>query len=133
MPEFFLLPEGMSLGIKAGLDPVELWNAVRQGAIGHSRTLDLVANQLVETPLVDGIETLRLEYGFDTDGNGTADLLGASLTSLALDAQGTGVYINGIANLTVTGKLALATLKPADVLDLRSWFALKLGDVVSGA
>ncbi len=35
------IAEGMSLGVKAGLDPLELWYAVRQGAIGRARTLDL--------------------------------------------------------------------------------------------
>lgn len=34
------IAEGMSLGVKAGLDPLELWYAVRQGAIGRARTLD---------------------------------------------------------------------------------------------
>lgn len=37
------------------------------------KRLDLVGNQLVETPLVEGIESLRIEYGFDLDGNGSAD------------------------------------------------------------
>ena len=60
-----------------------------------------------------GFALTRQTVDADTDGNGVADLLGASLTSLALDANGVGVYIDGIANLTVTGKLALATLKPA--------------------
>jgi 3-hydroxyisobutyrate dehydrogenase len=35
------IAEGMSLGVKAGLDPLELWYAVRQGAQGRARTLDL--------------------------------------------------------------------------------------------
>ncbi len=37
------------------------------------KRLDLVGNQLVETPLVDGVEALRFEYGFDTDLNGSVD------------------------------------------------------------
>ncbi len=37
------------------------------------KRLDLVGNQLVETALVDGVEHFRLEYGFDTDNNGSAD------------------------------------------------------------
>lgn len=37
------------------------------------KRLDLVGNTLVETALVEGVETLRIEYGFDTDGNGSAD------------------------------------------------------------
>lgn len=37
------------------------------------KRLDLLDGQLVETPLVEGIEDLRFEYGFDIDGNGTTD------------------------------------------------------------
>jgi 3-hydroxyisobutyrate dehydrogenase len=43
------IAEGMSLGVKAGLDPLELWYAVRQGAIGRSRTLDFVAEQYLQS------------------------------------------------------------------------------------
>ena len=32
--------EVFSLGVKAGMDPLELWHAVRQGAIGRTRTFD---------------------------------------------------------------------------------------------
>lgn len=42
-------------------------------AVPTLKRLDLVGNQLVETALVEGIESFRLEYGFDTDGNGSAD------------------------------------------------------------
>ena len=37
------------------------------------KRLDLVGNTLVETALVEGVESLRIEYGFDTDANGSAD------------------------------------------------------------
>lgn len=56
-----VIAEGMSLGIKAGIDPVELWNAVRQGAIGRARTLDLVAEQYLQSSY-DPTFTLRLAY-----------------------------------------------------------------------
>jgi len=73
----------------------------------------------------------------DLDGNGTADLIGATLTGLALDVTNAGVNITGVATLTVSGQLALAMLKPAvNVVtpDTRSWFGLKMGDVtVAGA
>jgi hypothetical protein len=50
---------------------------------------------------------------------------------VALDATNVGVNITGVANLTVvSGKLAVATLAPANVSDTRSWFALKMGNVV---
>jgi type IV pilus assembly protein PilW len=37
------------------------------------KRVELVGNTLVTTALADGIEELRFEYGFDTDGNGSAD------------------------------------------------------------
>jgi type IV pilus assembly protein PilW len=46
------------------------------GSTGDGPTLkrlDLVAGRLVETSLVDGIEVLRFEYGFDLDDDGSAD------------------------------------------------------------
>jgi type IV pilus assembly protein PilW len=37
------------------------------------KRVDLVGNALVTTPLAEGIETLRFEYGFDVDGDGAPD------------------------------------------------------------
>jgi type IV pilus assembly protein PilW len=37
------------------------------------KRLDLVGNTLVVTPLVEGVEELRFEYGFDTNNNGSPD------------------------------------------------------------
>ena len=37
------------------------------------KRVDLVGNALVTTPLAEGIETLRFEYGFDVDGDGSPD------------------------------------------------------------
>ncbi len=56
------IAEGMSLGVKAGLDPVELWNAVRQGAIGRARTLDLVAEQYLQSSYDPPSFALRLAF-----------------------------------------------------------------------
>ena len=49
----------------------------------------------------------------DVDGSGAADLMGATLTALALDVTALGVSIEDVATLTVSGKLAIAMLKPA--------------------
>ena len=68
----------------------------------------------------------------DTDGNGTADLMGATLMGLALDVTNAGVTITDVASLTVSGKLAIAKLAPAVATDLRSWFGLKMGDAGHG-
>jgi type IV pilus assembly protein PilW len=37
------------------------------------KRLDLVGRSHVETSIVQGVETLRVEYGFDTDSDGAAD------------------------------------------------------------
>ncbi len=42
------IAEVMSLGVKAGVDPLELWHAVRQGAIGRSRTFDRIGDQYLQ-------------------------------------------------------------------------------------
>jgi len=41
------LAEVFSLGVKAGVDPLALWTAVRQGALGRARTFDRLADQFL--------------------------------------------------------------------------------------
>lgn len=52
-------------------------DCLRCGSGGDSiptlKRLDLVGSDLVVTPLVEGVESMRLEYGFDTDADGNAD------------------------------------------------------------
>lgn len=38
------------------------------------KRMDLINGQLVETALVEGVENLRFEYGFDTDQDGNVDV-----------------------------------------------------------
>ena len=38
------------------------------------KRVELIGNQLVVTPLAEGVEALRFEYGFDTTGKGNADV-----------------------------------------------------------
>jgi 3-hydroxyisobutyrate dehydrogenase len=42
-----VLAEVFSLGVKAGVEPLALWKAVRQGAIGRRRTFDRLAEQFL--------------------------------------------------------------------------------------
>ncbi len=45
-----VMAEVFSMGVKAGMDPLELWESVRQGALGRKRTFDRLGDQfLVET------------------------------------------------------------------------------------
>ncbi|HEX4235896.1 MAG TPA: PilW family protein [Caldimonas sp.] len=46
------------------------------------KRVDLVGNQLVTTPLAEGIELLRFEYGFDVDGDGAPDTYLTALGAL---------------------------------------------------
>jgi 3-hydroxyisobutyrate dehydrogenase len=41
------LAEVMALGVKAGLEPLELWRAIRQGAVGRRRTFDALAGNFL--------------------------------------------------------------------------------------
>jgi 3-hydroxyisobutyrate dehydrogenase len=41
------LAEVVTLGVKAGLEPLQLWRAVRQGAVGRRRTFDALAGNFL--------------------------------------------------------------------------------------
>jgi 3-hydroxyisobutyrate dehydrogenase len=41
------LAEVFAMGVKAGLEPLELWRAVRQGAVGRRRTFDALAGNFM--------------------------------------------------------------------------------------
>ncbi len=41
------LAEVMTLGVKAGVEPLALWKAVRRGALGRSRTFDRLGDQFL--------------------------------------------------------------------------------------
>jgi len=41
------LAEVMTLGVKAGVDPLPLWKAVRRGALGRTRTFDRLGDQFL--------------------------------------------------------------------------------------
>lgn len=42
------IAELMTMGVKAGVDPVELWAAIRQCAAGRQRTFDRMGNQFMQ-------------------------------------------------------------------------------------
>jgi 3-hydroxyisobutyrate dehydrogenase-like beta-hydroxyacid dehydrogenase len=42
-----VMAEVFSMGVKAGADPLELWEAVRQGALGRKRTFDRLGDQFL--------------------------------------------------------------------------------------
>ena len=75
----------------------------------------------------------RQTVDVDTDGNGTADLSGATLDGVAIVVSSAKVIVTDVATLTVSGKLALARVTPAGVGATVRYSALKMGDVVVGA
>lgn len=42
-----VMAEVFSMGIKGGMDPIELWQAIRQGSLGRRRMFDRVADQFL--------------------------------------------------------------------------------------
>jgi len=47
------------------------------------KRLEVIRGQRVVTPLVEGIEDLRIDYGFDLDNDGTADVFARTLSGVA--------------------------------------------------
>jgi 3-hydroxyisobutyrate dehydrogenase len=56
------LAEVFSLGVKGGVDPLALWQAVRQGALGRRRTFDRLVDQYLPNSYEPPQFTLRLAH-----------------------------------------------------------------------
>ena len=56
------LAEVFTLGVKAGVEPLALWQAVRQGAIGRTRTFDRLADQFLPGVFEPPAFALRLAH-----------------------------------------------------------------------
>jgi 3-hydroxyisobutyrate dehydrogenase len=56
------LAEVFTLGVKGGVDPLALWKAVRQGALGRRRTFDRLADQFLPGSYEPPQFTLRLAH-----------------------------------------------------------------------
>ena len=56
------LAEVFTLGVKAGVEPLALWEAVRQGAFGRSRTFDRLAEQFLPRQFDPAAFTLKLAH-----------------------------------------------------------------------
>ena len=56
------LAEVFTLGVKAGVDPLALWKAVRQGAAGRRRTFDGLAEQFLPGRFEPAAFALRLAH-----------------------------------------------------------------------
>jgi 3-hydroxyisobutyrate dehydrogenase len=56
------LAEVFTLGVKAGVEPLALWQAVRKGALGRQRTFDRLADQFLRGEYEPPAFTLRLAH-----------------------------------------------------------------------
>jgi len=56
------LAEVFTMGVKAGVDPIALWKAVRQGAGGRRRTFDGLADQFLPAKFEPPSFALRLAH-----------------------------------------------------------------------
>jgi len=57
-----VLAEVMTLGVKAGVEPLALWQAIRQGAFGRRRTFDRLAEQFLPKIFDPPAFALRLAH-----------------------------------------------------------------------
>ena len=56
------LAEAFTLGVKAGVEPLALWRALRQGATGRARTFDRLAEQFLHGTYDPAAFALRLAH-----------------------------------------------------------------------
>lgn len=73
------IAEVFTLGVKAGVDPLELWHAMRQGAIGRSRTFDRIGDQYLQSKYEPAAFTVRLALKDLTLGLELAQQLGVPM------------------------------------------------------
>lgn len=69
------------------------------------KRVDLDGDSMVETALVEGVEDLRIEYGFDTNNDGSADVYRAALSGVPGAADDTWANVVAL-RLHVLGRSA---------------------------
>ena len=57
-----MIAEVFSMGVKAGVEPLELWHAIRQGAIGRARTFDRIGDHYLQDKYDPPSFALRLAH-----------------------------------------------------------------------
>src|SRR5262249_1017234 len=77
--------EVFRMGVKAGLEPLALWSAIRQGALGRQRTFERMASQFLQGKFEPPDFALNLAYKDVTLATELAREIGVPmrLTSLA--------------------------------------------------
>src|SRR6185503_18554637 len=97
-------------------------------------TADDLANVLlsIDPSYIAGTAAFALErrtLDVDTDGNGTADLLKATVQTVALSVTNATVQVAGVAKVKVSGTLGLASVTAAGSVTGARYSAMKMGDV----
>lgn len=73
------LAEVMTLGVKAGVEPLALWKAVRRGALGRTRTFDRLGDQFLSNQYDPPAFALRLGHKDMTLATGLAREVGVPM------------------------------------------------------
>jgi len=73
------LAEVMTLGVKAGVEPLALWKAVRRGALGRTRTFDRLADQFLPNTYDPPAFALKLGHKDMTLATGLAREVGVPM------------------------------------------------------
>lgn len=84
---FHVLGEVFSVGVKAGVDPLELWSALKLGMIGRGSVLDTLPNQFLPGTYEPASFALRLAHKDMSLASAMAKEVGvaARLTNLTLE------------------------------------------------
>jgi 3-hydroxyisobutyrate dehydrogenase len=87
------LGEVFSLGVAAGVDPLELWSAMKRGMLGRTSVLDILPSAYLPGDYDNGSFTLRLAHKDVALGVAMADELGvpAPLATSTLAEMGEGI------------------------------------------
>jgi len=81
------IAEVFTLGVKAGVEPLELWHAIRQGAIGRARTFDRIGDQYLQSKYEPASFTVRLAHKDLTLGLELARQLGVPMKHAEVACQ----------------------------------------------
>jgi len=82
-----VMAEVFSMGVKAGMEPLELWKAVRQGALGRRRTFDRIADQFLVDKYDPPAFALKLAYKDVTLAVGLGREVGVPMRLCSLVAE----------------------------------------------
>jgi 3-hydroxyisobutyrate dehydrogenase len=103
-----VLSEAMTLGVKGGLDPLELWQAMRSSALGRMKTFDALGHRFLTGEVNEASFALRLAHKDSSLALGMASDLGVPMRmcNLAL-AEMTEAMARGWGNRDVWSAMTL--------------------------